>query len=45
MLKAIMAILMATGLLISVTGCETMAGAGRDIQRGGEAIEDKGEGK
>lgn len=45
MLKAIMAVLMATGLLISVTGCETMAGAGRDIQRGGEAIEDKAEKK
>lgn len=40
MLKAIVAVLMAMGLVISVTGCETMEGAGRDIQRGGEVIEE-----
>lgn len=45
MFKAIVAVLMAMGLLISVTGCETMAGAGRDIQRGGEALEEEAEGK
>jgi len=43
MLKSIVAVLMAMGLVISVTGCETMAGAGRDIQRGGEIIEEEAE--
>ena len=30
-------------ILLILTACNTVQGAGRDIQRGGEAIEDAGE--
>ncbi len=40
MTKKILAVLMALGMLGSVTACNTVKGAGKDIQRGGEKIED-----
>ena len=39
MFKKIMATLMVVGLVGGLAGCNTFAGAGKDIQRGGEAIE------
>lgn len=39
MMKKILATLMVVGLVGALTGCNTFAGAGQDIQRGGEAIE------
>ncbi|MFD1007431.1 entericidin A/B family lipoprotein [Oceanisphaera ostreae] len=39
MVKKIMAILMVVGLVGGMAGCNTFAGAGKDIQRGGEAVE------
>ena len=32
-------LLLAAGLLLSLTACNTISGIGRDIQKGGEAIE------
>jgi entericidin B len=29
------------GTLSTLTGCNTVAGAGKDIERGGEAVQDK----
>ncbi|WP_116474105.1 entericidin A/B family lipoprotein [Zobellella maritima] len=40
MTRKILAVLMALGLLGSLAGCNTFAGAGKDIQQGGEAIEE-----
>ncbi len=40
MLNKLLALIAAAGLLISVSGCNTFAGAGQDIQRGGEKIEE-----
>lgn len=40
MVRKILAVLVALGLLGVVTACNTFAGAGKDIQRGGEVIED-----
>lgn len=43
MTRKILAILMMFGLLGAfsvLTGCNTVAGAGKDVQRGGEAIHD-----
>ena len=40
MVKKIMAVLMVVGLVGGLAGCNTFAGAGKDIQRGGEAVED-----
>ncbi len=40
MVKKIMAVLMVVGLAAGLAGCNTFAGAGKDIQRGGEAVED-----
>ena len=43
MTRKILAILMILGLFGTVgtiTGCNTVAGAGKDIERGGEAIHD-----
>ena len=37
MLKIVASILLMAGVL---AGCNTMAGAGRDIERGGEKIQD-----
>lgn len=41
MLQRILATLLLLGVLGTVTGCNTMAGVGRDIERGGEKIQDK----
>jgi entericidin B len=38
MFKRIAAIILA---MLFVTGCNTMEGAGKDIERGGEKIQDK----
>ena len=40
MLMAIIALMFAAGVM---TGCNTVAGAGKDIERGGEKIQDKAE--
>lgn len=40
MIKMMIAMVMTVGMLFSVTGCNTVAGAGQDVQRGGEAVED-----
>lgn len=40
MIKKIMAMVMVVGFAGVLTGCNTFAGAGEDIQRGGEAVED-----
>ncbi|GAA3539193.1 entericidin A/B family lipoprotein [Zobellella aerophila] len=40
MTRKILAVLMALGLLGSLAACNTFAGAGKDIQRGGEVVED-----
>jgi predicted small secreted protein len=32
-------LLLAMGLLLSLTACNTVSGIGKDIQKGGEAIE------
>ncbi|MGO5000399.1 entericidin A/B family lipoprotein [Oceanisphaera sp. W20_SRM_FM3] len=39
-LKKLMAILMVVGLVGGLAGCNTVAGAGKDVQRGGEAVTD-----
>ena len=41
MLKRILAMLMLLGMLGTLAGCNTMEGLGRDIERGGEKIQDK----
>lgn len=42
MLKKIIMLMFASAVLastaVAVTGCNTMAGAGKDIERGGDAI-------
>jgi len=44
-MKKIVAALLAVALLsISTVGCHTVKGAGRDIQRGGQAVEEAAEG-
>lgn len=40
MFKTLMAVLMAIGLAVGLAGCNTFAGAGKDIQKGGEAVEE-----
>lgn len=45
-MKAIKTIIMAVllmGALFSAVGCHTVKGAGRDIQRGGQAVEEAAE--
>ena len=32
-------LLLAAGLLLSLAACNTLAGIGKDVQKGGEAIE------
>ena len=39
-LKPVYLLLLALAYAAAMTGCNTMEGAGQDIQRGGEAIED-----
>ena len=41
MLKRLVILLIALGAPGVLTGCNTMEGAGRDIERGGESIQDK----
>ena len=45
MLKRILALLLTTiflaGAAVSMTGCNTMEGAGKDIEKGGEAIKEE----
>ena len=41
MLQRIIATVLLLGMLGTITGCNTMAGVGRDIERGGEKIQDK----
>ena len=33
--------LLLSGVTATLTGCNTMAGAGKDIEKGGEAIKDE----
>lgn len=40
MMKKLMAVLMVAGLVGGLAGCNTFAGAGKDVQRGGEAVTD-----
>lgn len=40
MMKTLLATLMAVGLAAGLAGCNTFAGAGQDIQRGGQAVEE-----
>ncbi|WP_375057449.1 entericidin A/B family lipoprotein [Zobellella sp. DQSA1] len=40
MIKKMMALLMTMGLITGLAGCNTFAGAGKDIQRGGEVVEE-----
>jgi predicted small secreted protein len=39
MFHRIFVTLMMLGFVVVVTGCNTVAGAGKDIERGGEAIQ------
>ncbi|MDJ0832614.1 MAG: entericidin A/B family lipoprotein [Gammaproteobacteria bacterium] len=34
-------VILAMGLLFTLTGCETMKGLGKDIQKAGQALEKK----
>ena len=40
---SVLASIFVIGILGSVTGCNTIQGAGKDIERGGEKIQDKAE--
>jgi len=40
-MASLMAVLFVTGLFGTLAGCNTMEGAGQDIQRGGKAITDE----
>jgi entericidin B len=40
MMKKILAVVLMLGISGAITACNTMAGAGKDIQRGGEAVQD-----
>jgi entericidin B len=39
MLKRVIALLLAGLVAVAVTGCNTVAGIGKDIEKGGEAIQ------
>jgi entericidin B len=44
MARKVLAVLMMLGMLVplsAISGCNTVAGAGKDIERGGEKIQDK----
>jgi entericidin B len=41
MTKQILAVLMLIGIIGSIAGCNTMEGAGKDLQRGGEAMQER----
>ncbi len=40
-LASLFTALFITGIFASLAGCNTMAGAGQDIQQGGKAIKDE----
>jgi entericidin B len=40
MLQRVLATLVTLGFISAIVGCNTIAGAGKDIERGGEAIHD-----
>ncbi|MBA3696382.1 MAG: entericidin A/B family lipoprotein [Methylotenera sp.] len=40
-IASLVATLFLAGTLVTLTGCNTMAGAGKDIERGGEKIKDE----
>jgi entericidin B len=40
MFKTIFATLVMLGVFGAIVGCNTIAGAGKDIERGGEAVHD-----
>jgi predicted small secreted protein len=40
-LTKVLTTLLITGLAVVFTGCNTMHGAGKDIERGGEKIQEK----
>lgn len=40
MIKKMLAVAMAVGMLGSVAACNTIAGAGKDVERGGEKVQD-----
>ncbi len=40
-IASLLATLFLAGTLATLTGCNTMAGAGKDIERGGEKIKDE----
>jgi entericidin B len=40
MLRKLMMMLMAMGLAAGLYGCNTFAGAGQDIEQGGEAVQE-----
>jgi predicted small secreted protein len=40
MTKKILTVILMVGIWATITACNTMAGAGKDIERGGEAIHD-----
>ena len=41
MFQRILATLMLLGMLGTIAGCNTMEGLGKDMERGGEKIQDK----
>ncbi len=40
MFRTLLATFTMLGLFFAISGCNTFAGAGKDIERGGEAIQD-----
>jgi len=40
MVKKILTVVLMVGILEAVTACNTMAGVGKDIERGGEVVHD-----
>ena len=43
MLKKLMAIAIALGILVSISACNTIQGVGKDVERGGEKVQDAAE--
>ena len=39
--KRVAPLLILSGFLIGLSGCNTIKGAGKDVERGGEVIQDK----
>lgn len=40
-LTSLFVIMFLTGTVAAITGCNTMEGAGKDLERGGEKIQEK----